>query len=209
MKTQNALLCLIALASACSVEATAGTDPMAAGVAQAAEAGKNVLVLYTKEGCACSAIMDETLLDPEVKEALGNVVFVRVTKDKDAEEFESRYADAEAPSFVVLGADGKAKCDVLAGPFEAGEFLFFLDWVATPEGPQPKLVRIEDGCEGCGSEEGKEEQPAAAESGCGGCSDEPAADAATEAATEESGCGGCEESLAATEESGCDGCAEE
>ena len=156
MKTRIALLCLIALASACSVEATTttATDPMAAGIAQAAETGKNVLVLYTKEGCACSAIMDETLLDPEVKEALGNVVFVRVTKDKDAETFESRFADAEAPSFVVLGADGKAKCDVLTGPFEAGEFLFFLDWVVTPEGPQPELVRIEDGCEGCGSSTG-------------------------------------------------------
>ena len=48
-------------------------------------------------------------LDPEVKEALGNVVFVRVTKDKDAESFESRFANAEAPSFVVLGADGETK----------------------------------------------------------------------------------------------------
>lgn len=197
MKIQIALLSLIAIAAACSAGGASGTDPVAAGVAQAAETGKNVLVLYTKEGCNCSAIMDETLEDAEVKAALDNVVYVRVTKDKDSAEFEKRFADVEAPCFVVLGADGEALGDVLNGPFEPGEFLFFLDWVAKPEGSQPELVRIEDGCTGCGSEEGKE-QPAAAEaapekSACDGCSEAPAADAATEAATEESGCDGCSE----------------
>ena len=167
MKTPIALLCLIALVSACSAEASSTTDPIAAGVAKAAETGQDVLVLYTKKGCNCSAIMDETLQDPEVREALGKMVFVRVTQDEDAEAFESRFVDAEAPSLVVLGADGEAKGDVLQGPFEAGEFLFFLDWVASPEGPQPELVRIEDGCEGCGDETSAVTE----EPGCDGCSE--------------------------------------
>jgi hypothetical protein len=181
-----ALLPLIILACACSAEAPASTvtGPMDAAVAQAAEAGRNVLVLYTKEGCACSAIMDETLADPEVEAALGKTVFVRMTKGLNAETFESRWADAEAPSFVVLGADGKAKGEPMKGPFDAGEFLFFLDWVATPEGPQPELVRIEDGCGGCGDKESEAESAG----GCGGCGDDAKEEAAPET---DAGCGGC------------------
>jgi hypothetical protein len=185
-----ALLPLIILACACSAEAPASTvtGPMDAAVAQAAEAGRNVLVLYTKEGCACSSIMDETLADPEVEEALGKTVFLRMTKGLNAETFESRWADAEAPSFVVLGADGKAKGEPMKGPFEAGEFLFFLDWVATPEGPQPELVRIEDGCGGCGDKDNKEETEADAAGGCGGCGDDATKVVAPKT---DDGCGGC------------------
>jgi hypothetical protein len=197
-----AVIPLLVLVAACSAEApaeSAAADPIAAGLDTAASAGKNVLVLYTKEGCNCSAIMDKTLEDPEVKEALAKTVFVRVTKDKDASGFESRWADAEAPCFAVLGADGEAMGGLLKGPFEAGEFLFFLDWVADPMGPRPELIRIEDGCTGCGAEDEQPAKPAANEGGCGGCSEKPAS-------TEKSGCGGCTEQPSVLGGSGCGGC---
>jgi len=179
-----ALLPLIVLVIACSAEAPAGTvaDPIAASLTGAAEAGKNVLVMYSSETCGCCKRMDEeALADPEVKAALAKMVFVRVTKGKDAEAFESRWADAGTPSFVVLGADGVAKGEPLRGPFGAGEFLFLLDWVVEGDGPQPNIVRLPDGCGSHDGEEGEDE-----EGGCGGCGDE-----AGEAEAE--GCGGCAE----------------
>jgi hypothetical protein len=172
------LLSLVFLLTACSAEAdpAAGTpgdatlpDALAAPLAKASETGRSLLVLYTKEGCNCCAHADEVLADPEVVEMLGKMEFVRLTKDKDAGEFEKAFADAKAPAFVVYGPDGEPRGPVLNGPFDTGEFLALLDWVVEPDGAQPELIRYEDACGGCAEDEGA---GAAADEGCGGCGEE-------------------------------------
>lgn len=188
MNARFLLLPLIALVLACSGDAPAGTtgaadaaaDPIALAVAGAA--GKPVLVMYSSETCGCCARMDEeTFADPDVKAAMEKLTFVRVTRGKDAAAFEKRWAKAGTPSFVVLDSEGQAKGGPQRGPFDAGEFLFLLDWIADPSGPPPTINRLPDGCGGRGGGEAAEGE----EGGCGGCGDETEGDAA------DAGCGGC------------------
>jgi Thioredoxin-like len=182
VNTRTAFLPLLLVVVACSTGG-GSADPIAPAVAEAAATGKTVLVMYSSETCGCCQRMDEeTFVDAEVKAGMENVIFVRVTKGKDAGAFESKWADAGTPSFVVLGADGEAKGMPLRGPFDAGEFLFLLDWMVDGEGPQPEIVRLADGCGGRGGCDEEEEE--GEEGGCGGCGGE-------EGEGEESGCGGC------------------
>ena len=53
--------------------------------------------------------------------------------------------------------------------FDPGEFLCLLDWIATPEGAMPQILRLEDGCGGCsGEEEAGGTEEAEEEDCCGG-----------------------------------------
>lgn len=156
--------------------ASAAADPVSGPLAVAAEKGQSLLVMIRKDGCGCCERMEkEVIADPEVAEMLGKMQLARVTVKEGEEIRDARWKDAEAPAFVVLGPDGKARGPVLNGPFDAGEFLCLLDWVVGGEGDQPAIVRSDAPCPGdCASHASEAKAAAekpteeATEDACGG-----------------------------------------
>jgi thiol:disulfide interchange protein len=81
----------------------------------------------------------EVFADPEVGEAIGSVVYLRLRQDENGKPFEDRWGRAGTPSFVVLRPDGSVAGKMLTGFIDVGDFLVFLDWAATLESDQPEI----------------------------------------------------------------------
>ena len=117
-----------------------GANPLADALAKAAESGKNILVEYYDSTCDTCKKMDQEVFELEsVADALGGVVYVRVTKGKDAKAFEQRFGSLPTPSFVVLSAKGEPQGKLLSGSLDEGNFLKLVDWAVAGEGTQPSL----------------------------------------------------------------------
>lgn len=102
--------------------------------------GKNLLVEYYDVTCQYCTQMDEEVYPDEfVKDALGQVVYVRLHRDKDAAWFEKRWGRKATPTFVVLTPEGDEKGEPLTGFLGAGALTDLADWAANPEGDMPSF----------------------------------------------------------------------
>lgn len=109
-------------------------------LAEAKESGRNVVFEYYDPLCATCVNMDRSVIrDEEVQEALGQVVYVRMTKNDDADSFEERWGTPGTPSFVVTTPSGSQVGKIVTGSIEAGDFLMLIDWAASGEGDQPEF----------------------------------------------------------------------
>jgi hypothetical protein len=79
------------------------------------------------------------LADPQVKAALAEVVYVKITKGEDSEAFEARWGESKTPTFLVLRPDGSEASSLIVGSVGTKDFRRFVAWAKTAEGPEPKL----------------------------------------------------------------------
>ena len=146
------LLTLLLAVSAC---ASTATSPRARAVAipelrgpelamalsVARSTGRNVLVEYTDEGCSADRRMQErTLTDPEVKDRLKSVVYVRLIKGESAAGFEERFGERGTPTFIVMRPDGTTPGSLVTGEIGTEDFRNYLAWARTARGPEPEFT---------------------------------------------------------------------
>jgi len=100
--------------------------------------GRNVLVEYADEDCSASRNMQHhALSDPRVKEQLKSVVYLRVMKGVNARDFEARFGQRATPTIIVLRPDGTTPGSLVTGEIGTSDFLNYLAWARTTDGPEP------------------------------------------------------------------------
>jgi len=121
------------------------SGPLAEALAKAKAEGKNVLVEYYAASCEfCTQMDDEVYSDEFVKDALDQVLFLRVHQDTPGgDAFEAHWGRAGTPSFVVLAPDGVQVGRMLTGFIEAMDLVELADWAAKPA--EQKMPRIRTG----------------------------------------------------------------
>jgi thiol:disulfide interchange protein len=128
-------------ARAVAVPEVRGQD-LSAALSVARSTGRNVLVEYADEDCRASRHMESsTLAEPEVKAKLESVVYVRLIKGETAAEFERRFGERGTPTFVVLRPDGTTPGSLVTGEIAVSDFLAYLSWARTAQGPEPELTK--------------------------------------------------------------------
>ena len=114
---------------------------LSSALVKAKESGRNVLVFYDSESCPYSRQMrQQTLSDSKVKEALGDLVYVHVEQGVNAGEFEKRWGKPPTPTVVTLDSQGQPVGDMVSGVVGAADFVSYVDWAKTGEGPQPSIA---------------------------------------------------------------------
>ena len=146
------LLLLLPLSLALSACAASRSVPVAKAVAVpeisgqglalalsvARATGRNVLVEYADDDCSASRDMQHhALSDPRVKEQLKSVVYLRVVKGVNAGDFEARFGERATPTIIVLRPDGTTPGSLVTGEIGTSDFLNYLAWARTTEGPEP------------------------------------------------------------------------
>jgi thiol:disulfide interchange protein len=102
--------------------------------------GRNVLLEFYGEGCPYCRQMDrDALSDGGVKAALADVVYVRMTKGRDAESFLQRFGEQVTPTYVAMKPDGSVLGKPLSGVVKAKDFSRYVAWVKTGDGPMPDV----------------------------------------------------------------------
>ena len=104
--------------------------------------GKNVLVEYTDAKCPfCRRMNSQTLGRKDVKAALAdNVVWIRYDLQKDPSEFQARWGKQPTPAFVVMNSEGETLHGPVAGVIPPSNFISYVAWAKTGEGPVPALA---------------------------------------------------------------------
>ena len=114
---------------------------LAAALSVARSTGRNVLVEYTDLDCGASRRMQtHALADPQVKAKLKSVVYVRMIKGESAAGFEQRFGEKGTPTFIVLRPDGTTPGSLVTGEIGTSDFLNYLAWARTTEGPEPDFT---------------------------------------------------------------------
>ncbi|MCU0726637.1 MAG: thioredoxin family protein [Planctomycetes bacterium] len=102
--------------------------------------GRNVLLEFYGEGCPYCRQMDkDALSDGKVKAALKEVVYVRMTKGRDADSFVQRFGEQVTPTFVAMKPDGSVLGTPVSGVVKAGDFARYVGWAKAGEGPMPNV----------------------------------------------------------------------
>jgi len=82
----------------------------------------------------------ETLSDAGVRKALDDdVVYVRVEQGVAAGEFEKRWGVQPTPSVITLDPEGEPLGTMVNGQVGPADFLQYVAWARTGEGPQPAI----------------------------------------------------------------------
>jgi len=129
-----------------SAENVAVTEKIAvkkysAALQKAKDTGRNIVVFYGSDSCPWSKQMDEqALANGDVQAALRDVVYLRVIQGVNAEEFEAKWGKQTTPTIVTLDADGKPLGRKLSGVVKTADFLSYVGWAKTGEGPQPGIA---------------------------------------------------------------------
>jgi Thioredoxin-like len=102
------------------------------------QTGRNVFVEYSSPDCPFSRKMwQTTMVRPEVKELMKDVVYVRIRKNSNPGAFEARWGERNTPTFLVLKPDGSEVGPIVTGLVKTSDFERYVAWAKTGEGPEP------------------------------------------------------------------------